>query len=111
MVSKIYDYKVLLEKDVTGGYVAICPSFQGCYSQGETVEDALDNIKEAIYKCLFPLINEYVDFLEMEVRLDEAAMTFSAQPRAARLDKNLIGRIRGRYTSHSCYVISGAWIS
>jgi len=71
----------------------------------------LFSIKEAIYKCLFPLINEYVDFLEMEVRLDEAAMTFSATPRAARLDKNLIGRIRGRYTSHSSYVISGAWIS
>ncbi len=52
MGQKIYDYKVLLEKDVTGGYVAICPSFQGCYSQGETIEEALDNIKEAIELCI-----------------------------------------------------------
>ena len=52
MVQKIYDYKVLLEKDATGGYVAICPSFQGCYSQGETIEEALENIKEAIELCI-----------------------------------------------------------
>ena len=48
MAQKIFDYKVFLEKDPAGGYVVICPSFQGCYSQGETIEEALDNIKEAI---------------------------------------------------------------
>jgi hypothetical protein len=31
---KAYDFKVLLEPDETGGYVATCPSLPGCYSQG-----------------------------------------------------------------------------
>jgi antitoxin HicB len=48
----VLDFKVLLEPDETGGYVVVCPSLQGCYSQGETVEEALANIREAIQLCL-----------------------------------------------------------
>ena len=51
-VMKAYDFKVLLEPDETGGYVATCPSLPGCYSQGDTVDGALDNIREAIELCL-----------------------------------------------------------
>lgn len=40
-------FKVLLEKDEDGWYVAIVPSLSGCVSQGKT-EEALENIKEAI---------------------------------------------------------------
>jgi predicted RNase H-like HicB family nuclease len=49
---KVYDFKVILEPDETGGYVATCPSLSGCYSQGDTVEEALANIREAIELCL-----------------------------------------------------------
>lgn len=49
---KVYDFKVILEPDETGGYVVTCPSLTGCYSQGDTVEEALANIKEAIQLCL-----------------------------------------------------------
>ncbi len=45
-------FPVILEEDETGGYVVINPSLEGCYSQGETVEEALDNIKEATELCL-----------------------------------------------------------
>jgi len=38
---------VVIEKDEYG-YYAFCPEFEGCQSQGETFEQALDNIKEAI---------------------------------------------------------------
>lgn len=48
----VLDFKVLLEPDETGGCVVICPSLQGCYSQGETIEEALTNIREAIELCL-----------------------------------------------------------
>ncbi len=48
----IFDFKVFLEPDEDGGYVVVCPSLQGCYSQGETVEEALANIREAIELCL-----------------------------------------------------------
>jgi predicted RNase H-like HicB family nuclease len=49
---KVLDFKVILEPDETGGYVVICPAIQGCYSQGNTIEEALKNIKEAIELCL-----------------------------------------------------------
>ena len=49
----VYDFKVLLEPDEeAGGYVVTCPTLPGCYSQGETVEEALTNIREAIEVCL-----------------------------------------------------------
>lgn len=45
-------FPVILEEDETGGYVVINPSLEGCYSQGETIEEALANIKEATELCL-----------------------------------------------------------
>jgi len=41
-------YHVALEPDPEGGYVAVVPAFPGCYSQGETAEEALSNAREAI---------------------------------------------------------------
>jgi predicted RNase H-like HicB family nuclease len=41
-------YRVLIEQDEDGVYVAEVPSLPGCLSQGETREQALENIKEAI---------------------------------------------------------------
>ena len=49
---RVLDFKVLLEPDEDGGYVVACPSLPGCYSQGETVSEALANIREAIELCL-----------------------------------------------------------
>jgi len=43
------DFKVFLERDEEyDGYVVMCPSLPGCYSQGHTIEEALANIREAI---------------------------------------------------------------
>jgi predicted RNase H-like HicB family nuclease len=39
---------VFLEPDPDGGYVAVIPALPGCYSQGETVEEALSNARDAI---------------------------------------------------------------
>ncbi|HKQ54031.1 MAG TPA: type II toxin-antitoxin system HicB family antitoxin [Pyrinomonadaceae bacterium] len=41
-------YRVLIEQDEDGVYVAEVPSLPGCISQGETREQALENIREAI---------------------------------------------------------------
>ena len=50
---KTQDYKVFLEPDAEyGGYVVVCPSLPGCYSQGKTVSEALANIREAIELAL-----------------------------------------------------------
>lgn len=41
-------YTVVLEQEPDGGFVVSVPSLPGCISQGDTREDALRNIKEAI---------------------------------------------------------------
>lgn len=41
-------YRVLIEQDEDGVFVAEVPSLPGCISQGNTREEATDNIKEAI---------------------------------------------------------------
>jgi predicted RNase H-like HicB family nuclease len=41
-------YTVLLEPEEDGGFVASVPALPGCISQGDTREDALANIREAI---------------------------------------------------------------
>jgi len=42
-----YRFSVVTEKD-SEGYFAFCPELQGCYTQGDTYEDVLGNIKDAI---------------------------------------------------------------
>ena len=44
-------YPVIIEQEIDG-YIVSCPIFEGCYSQGNTIDEALDNIKEAIELCL-----------------------------------------------------------
>jgi predicted RNase H-like HicB family nuclease len=42
-----YNFPVVIEKD-KDGYFAFCPALQGCYTQGESYEEALRNIQDAI---------------------------------------------------------------
>ncbi len=41
-------YTVVLEQEADGGYVASVPALPGCLSQGDTRDEALANIREAI---------------------------------------------------------------
>jgi Uncharacterized conserved protein len=43
-----YRFSVVIERD-KDGYFAFCPELQGCYSQGDTYEEALENISDAIH--------------------------------------------------------------
>jgi predicted RNase H-like HicB family nuclease len=45
-------FNVTLERDEDGVWIVECPSIPGCISQGQTKEDALENIKDAIAACL-----------------------------------------------------------
>ena len=47
-----YNFTVIIEKDEDGMYVAEVPDLKGCYSQGETLEEILINIREVISLCL-----------------------------------------------------------
>lgn len=42
-----YKVSVVIEKD-DSGYYAYCPELKGCQTQGDTFEEALANIKEAV---------------------------------------------------------------
>lgn len=46
--AQIYNYTVIFEKEIEGGYHAFCPVLKGCHSQGDNFEEALENITEAI---------------------------------------------------------------
>ena len=42
------EYTVIIHSAEEGGYWVDVPALSGCYSQGETIEEALSNVKEAI---------------------------------------------------------------
>lgn len=52
------NFKVLLQEAEEGGFIVSCPALPGCHSQGESQEEALENIKEAISGCLESLAEE-----------------------------------------------------
>ncbi|KUK97436.1 MAG: type II toxin-antitoxin system HicB family antitoxin [Methanothrix sp.] len=39
-----------------GYYIASCPQFKGCHSYGETVDEALENIREVVEMCLEEIV-------------------------------------------------------
>jgi predicted RNase H-like HicB family nuclease len=45
-------FPIVLQKEKEGGYSVTNLALEGCYSQGETIEEALENIKEATILCL-----------------------------------------------------------
>ena len=52
--------KVVLEPSEDGGFTALVPSLPGCISEGESVDDAMANIKEAIALYLEPVEDDWV---------------------------------------------------
>lgn len=43
-----YNYTVIIEREEDGGYHAFCPALRGCHSRGDTYEETIRNIREAI---------------------------------------------------------------
>ncbi len=43
-----YEFTVVIERDEDGRFFAICPALQGCYTEGETEDEARDLIRDAI---------------------------------------------------------------
>jgi predicted RNase H-like HicB family nuclease len=59
--------KVLLEPSDEGGYTAIVPSLPGCISEGNTKEEALQNIREAIGLYLEPVEDDLASYAGSEL--------------------------------------------
>jgi predicted RNase H-like HicB family nuclease len=46
------DYYVLIERDEDGFFVGEVPQLRACYSQGKTLDELMENIREVIQLCL-----------------------------------------------------------
>lgn len=54
----IHEFDVVIIEDEAGGYVAFVPALPGCHTQGDTLGELMDNIKEAIELYLETLTEE-----------------------------------------------------
>ncbi|QUS60428.1 type II toxin-antitoxin system HicB family antitoxin [Synechocystis sp. PCC 7339] len=46
------EFYVLIERDEDGIYIGEVPQLKACYSQGETIDELMQNIREVIELCL-----------------------------------------------------------
>jgi len=53
-------FKVVLEPSDEGGFTVYVPSLPGCISEGDTVDEALKNIEEAVELYLEPVEDDWV---------------------------------------------------
>jgi len=72
-MKKIYTFTIVIEKDESGHFLAICPSLQGCYSEGETVKQAIELIKDAIKLHIEDRI-ENGELIYEEVRTEQVSI-------------------------------------
>ncbi|MBA2848253.1 type II toxin-antitoxin system HicB family antitoxin [Thermosulfuriphilus ammonigenes] len=68
---------VIIEKDEFG-YYAYCPELKGCHTQGDTLDEVLKNIKEAVELYL-----ETLDEEERRILLNKEILTTSLEVRIA----------------------------
>ena len=64
--TEIMNIKVVLEPSDEGGYTVYVPSLSGCISEGETIDEALANIQEAI--------ELYLELMADELSISEGAI-------------------------------------
>jgi predicted RNase H-like HicB family nuclease len=70
-MTRTFSYKVVLEPAEEGGYTAYAPSLPGCVSEGDTYQEALNNIREAIQAWL-EVAREFGDEIPASDILTEA---------------------------------------
>ena len=63
------EYTVVMHNAEEGGYWAEVPSLEGCFSQGETVEETIVNVKEAIQAHIIALQEEGIQIPKDEVMI------------------------------------------
>lgn len=51
-MPKVLNFRVIVEQDEDGVFVASVPAIPGCYTQGKTYEEAMKRVKEVIELCL-----------------------------------------------------------
>ncbi len=64
-------FKIILEKELSGGYSVFVPALNGCTTQGETIEECMKNAKEAILLYVESLKEDHIPLPESDVLLEE----------------------------------------
>ncbi|RLI46723.1 type II toxin-antitoxin system HicB family antitoxin [Candidatus Bathyarchaeota archaeon] len=54
----MYEFDAVIVEDESGGYVAFVPALPGCHTQGDTLQELMDNVKEAVELYLETLSEE-----------------------------------------------------
>ena len=67
-------FPIIIEQDLEGIFLVECPLFKGCRSYGDTIEEAMNNIREAIEACMeeaafYPENTTFVGMRDLEVAL------------------------------------------
>ena len=58
----MHEFDVVIIEDDTGGYLAFVPALPGCHTQGDSLQELIDNAKEAI--------DLYMETLEKDEKTD-----------------------------------------
>ena len=61
-------FHILIEQDEDGGYIGRVPELPGCLSQGDSLDELIKNIKEAIELCLEVQVEEKQVMKEEQVK-------------------------------------------
>ena len=76
---KVMKFKVIVEKDEDGYYVADVPELQGCHTQAKCKKELMKRVKEVIELCLEdnnPVIRK-VDIQEVEIPVQNSKLIFA----------------------------------
>jgi len=77
---KTWHLPIIIEMDEDGYYIVSCPVFKGCHTYGETIDEALTNIREVIDMCLEEVPaeeqNKFIGFRELEVGQDAGTSSY-----------------------------------
>jgi predicted RNase H-like HicB family nuclease len=72
MAKKIQQFKIIIEQDEDGYFVASVPALPGCYTQAKTLPELKKRIREAILLCL--------EVAKTDLRYRKSIQTFSYEP-------------------------------
>ncbi|UUX91802.1 type II toxin-antitoxin system HicB family antitoxin [Methanoplanus endosymbiosus] len=66
-------FNIIIEIDEEGGYIAECPDLPGCITEGDTQDEAIRNLNEAIIGCLKSRLKSAINnikFIESDEKLN-----------------------------------------
>lgn len=62
-------FKVVIEEEIEGGFSVHFPALPGCATQGETIEEAISNAKEALELYIWSLKDDNLPLPESDIQV------------------------------------------